>query len=60
MFLLSVLFKDEEFKKKIMATKNPQEQKRFGRKVRNFDKTVWGKNCIQIVERANTAKVGYK
>ncbi|XP_067679581.1 uncharacterized protein [Haliotis asinina] len=56
MYQKAVLFKDEEYKKKIMSTSNPKEQKRLGRKVRNFDKKVWGQNCVGIVERANTAK----
>ncbi|XP_046578082.1 uncharacterized protein LOC124285851 [Haliotis rubra] len=56
MYQKAVLFKDEVYKKKIMSTPNPVEQKRLGRKVRKFDKAVWGRNCVQIVERANAAK----
>ncbi|PVD23800.1 hypothetical protein C0Q70_17074 [Pomacea canaliculata] len=50
------MFRDREMAQKIMGTKNPAEQKRFGRKVRNFDKEVWAVKAPGVVKRANNAK----
>ncbi|KAL8583798.1 hypothetical protein ACOMHN_036433 [Nucella lapillus] len=52
----AVLFKDPAMAKKILATSNPVEQKRCGRKVKNFDKDVWNSRSKQIVKNANLAK----
>ncbi|XP_076462786.1 protein irg-1-like [Babylonia areolata] len=52
----AVLFKDAAMAKKIMSSKNPVEQKRFGRKVQNFDKDIWAEQSKVIVKRASFAK----
>jgi ribA/ribD-fused uncharacterized protein len=50
------LFGDLEIAEQIMNESNPREQKRFGRMIRNFDKSVWDKNCLAIVYEGNLAK----
>ncbi|KAK7468172.1 hypothetical protein BaRGS_00036585 [Batillaria attramentaria] len=52
----AVVFKDSEMSGKIMATSNPVEQKRYGRKVRNFDKDVWSRRAPKVVRAASKAK----
>ena len=52
----ALLFGDEETAELIMEEKNPREQKKFGRMVKNFDKSVWEKNCLAIVYEGNLAK----
>lgn len=50
------LFGDEEIAQKILAAKQPREQKRLGRKVRNFDPKIWEENAKAIVYKGNYAK----
>jgi len=50
------LFGDEAALKKIMALKDPKDQKACGRTVKNFDKVKWDAACKTIVYRANMAK----
>ena len=57
MWTVSVLFKDEAMAKSILDTSNPVEQKRFGRKVRNFDKDRWAQRAVEVVREASRAKV---
>lgn len=52
----ALLFNDNEAYEKIMSTKNPKEQKAFGRKVKGFDKNKWDAVCREIVYEANYAK----
>jgi ribA/ribD-fused uncharacterized protein len=52
----ALLFGDLEIAQQIMNESNPREQKRFGRMIRNFDKSVWDKNCLAIVYEGNLAK----
>lgn len=52
----ALLFGDEETAELIMQEKNPREQKKFGRMVKGFDKSVWEKNCLAIVYEGNLAK----
>ncbi|XP_005110449.1 N-glycosidase YbiA [Aplysia californica] len=56
MYSKAVQFKDEEMKKKILGSSNPVEQKRFGRKVKNFEKDVWTSKAEDIVRTATLAK----
>ncbi|CAL1544997.1 unnamed protein product [Lymnaea stagnalis] len=56
MYSKAVIFEDDEMKSKILASTNPQEQKRFGRKVSNFVKEVWDSECENVVKRASLAK----
>jgi len=50
------LFGDNEIAELIMNETNPREQKKYGRMIKNFDKSVWDKNCLSIVYEGNMAK----
>lgn len=50
------LFADEEMREEIIRTNDPETCKRLGRKVRNFDKEIWDKNKMDIVEHGNLLK----
>ena len=50
------LFEDADAYIQIMKSKNPSEQKRLGRSVKNFDKDLWEKVCRKIVYDGNKAK----
>jgi len=52
----ALLFNDIEAAKDIMKTDSPMEQKAIGRKVKNFDRTIWDQHCMSIVIKANFAK----
>ncbi|XP_064606261.1 riboflavin biosynthesis protein VVA0006-like [Liolophura sinensis] len=56
MYQKAVLFQDNEMARKIMASKDPVEQKRFGRNVKNFDQAKWNEVCEDIVRKANKEK----
>jgi len=50
------LFDDLETLELILESKNPKDQKRLGRLVKNFDLTKWDDECDGIVYRGNFAK----
>lgn len=50
------LFGDAEIAAQILEAAQPRDQKALGRKVRNFDRTVWSKHARDIVYRGNRAK----
>ena len=50
------LFEDEEIKEQIMKATNPIEMKALGKKVKNFDQTVWDKVKYSIVLNGNYYK----
>src|SRR5574338_419900 len=52
------LFGDEEIHEKILSARGPDEAKKFGRLVRNFDVKIWSQHCFDIVIRGNEAKFG--
>ena len=52
----ALLFGDSEISELIMNESNPKEQKKYGRMIKNFDKTAWDKNCLAIVYEGNLAK----
>jgi len=56
MYSKAKFFGDEETAKEIMKSTNPAEQKRLGRKVKNFNTELWNKVCFSIVYKANYAK----
>lgn len=43
------LFGDEETREKILASRDPKEQKELGRQAKNFDPVKWGTECKNIV-----------
>ena len=47
---------DEDTLKLIMSAVTPKEQKALGRKVKNFDATLWNAGCQNIVFKINFAK----
>jgi len=49
-------FEDFEIAEEVMKTQNPSDQKKLGRKIRNFDKNSWDKVNLQIVYKGNYAK----
>jgi len=56
MYGKATLFEDEEIAQKILKAQHPREQKKLGRKVRNFDSIIWNANCKEIVYQGNFAK----
>lgn len=51
-------FNDSETQRKIMATDDAKEQKRFGQKTRGFDASVWDKSKSDVVVLGNMAEFG--
>ena len=52
----ALLFDDNIIADLIMQETNPKEQKKYGRQIQNFDKTLWDKNSLAIVYEGNLAK----
>lgn len=50
------LFGDEKIRAEILRTSDPRKCKALGRKVKNFDKAVWGKRKENIVRNGNFEK----
>lgn len=48
---------DEESAEVIMRLNNPNEIKKRGRRVKNFNQDIWESCCQDIVERGNMEKV---
>lgn len=49
-------FGDQESYEKIMASKNPKEQKQLGRKVKDFIAAEWDEVAKSVVRKGNYAK----
>lgn len=56
MWRKAILFHDEDMAKRILATPTPKEQKALGRRVANFDISVWEHNAMEIVRQGNILK----
>ena len=56
MYHKAMMFNDTNTAKAIMVSQNPAEQKKFGRKVKNFDDNKWMKEAYNIVVEGNRAK----
>jgi ribA/ribD-fused uncharacterized protein len=56
MFKKAMLFNDKEIAKKILATKEPREQKKLGRIVKNFNQDIWDQHKENIVKEGNYLK----
>lgn len=50
------IFDDPKACEEIMASYNPMDMKKLGRRVRNFNSYVWDLNCVDVVRMANLAK----
>lgn len=56
MWLKAMYFGDHETAQEILAEKSPREQKRLGRKVKNFDKARWDAVCEDLMVPVLVAK----
>ena len=56
MAMKAEVFGDEEVKREILSCSDPKQIKALGRKVRNFDDTVWNKVKYSIVLNGNYLK----
>ncbi|NDI35490.1 NADAR family protein [Chengkuizengella sediminis] len=56
MFMKAKLFEDHLIAEKILKSSSPSDQKKLGRKVKNFDQEIWESNCKKIVYDGNFAK----
>lgn len=52
----AVLMDDEESAKLILALNEPEEIKRIGRHIKNFNQELWEIYCLDVVEKGNMAK----
>lgn len=50
------LFQDEEMLQKILKANHPQQMKKLGRMVQNFEDAIWDKHCFDIVKKGNLEK----
>lgn len=56
MYQKATLFKDLYMAKQILQETQPRKHKELGRKVRNFNRDVWERECMNIVYKGNKAK----
>lgn len=56
MYQKAMLFNDTEIAQQILKTDNPAEQKDLGRKVRNYDDSVWSAKRVDIMVEGLYAK----
>lgn len=56
MYSKAILFGDHETAAKILATRNPKEQKDLGRQVKNFNPVIWDNIAQVLVYQGNMAK----
>ena len=54
----ALLFDDKKIYEEIMAASHPNEYKKLGRKISNFNEEVWNTHKMQIVIQGNLAKFG--
>ena len=57
MFQKAMLFDDKEIAARIATVDNPNEAKALGRKVRDFDNSVWEENRMDIVTNGLVLKM---
>jgi ribA/ribD-fused uncharacterized protein len=56
MYMKAIVFGDEEIAKQILEVSDPKKVKALGRKVQNYDETVWNEKRYQVMLKANVAK----
>ncbi len=56
MYSKAMFFGNKSIAEMILKTKDPRQQKDFGRSVSNFDINVWNNNAFEIVYKGNYAK----
>ncbi len=49
-------FNDDEILKQILKVEHPHDAKKLGRKVKNFDASIWDKEKFKVVVKGNYAK----
>jgi len=54
---ITELFGDDQVASIILKNTDPKKQKELGRRVRNFDPSIWTDHCEDIVKLANFLKV---
>ena len=54
---ITELFGDDQVANIILKSTDPKKQKELGRRVRNFDPSIWTDHCEGIVKLANFLKV---
>ena len=52
----AALFADSEIEEQIMATQDPSECKKLGRKIKNFNETIWKERRLEVVTMGNVFK----
>ncbi|KOY86136.1 hypothetical protein AD998_08235 [bacterium 336/3] len=52
----AILFKDEAILPEILSAKTPNDAKKLGRKVKNFDEATWLKHRYEFVKQGNILK----
>lgn len=52
----AILFGDWDIAIQILETNDPKKQKALGRKISNFDRTIWDMKCLSIIIKGNLAK----
>ena len=52
----ALLFQDKTIAEQILATSDPKKQKALGRKVKNFNETLWNQSKFDIVVQGNYLK----
>ena len=58
MYCKAMLFGDEEIAAAILSAKTPKQAKLLGRKVKNFDQSIWETHRVDIMEKVLMAKFG--
>lgn len=56
MYSKAMMFSDTYIAQKVLQTTVPREQKALGRKVRNFDNTLWEEKRLQVIYEGCLAK----
>jgi ribA/ribD-fused uncharacterized protein len=56
MYSKAKLFKDNKIATEILQTSNPKIQKLLGRKIQNFNSSLWDKECREIMLKGLKAK----
>lgn len=58
MYQKAMLFGDTDTAARVLTAKEPAEQKKLGRLVRNFDSKIWNQHKLAIVTQGNLLKFG--
>lgn len=56
MYVKALYFNDDETAEEILKTSEPQEAKKLGRQVKNFNTEFWNNYCYEAMFKVNLAK----